>query len=524
MSSDPDPHATAPSTPDFATDERERFARRFLRFALKKDEQDDNPAVLARREAIRQQAETEIAQLRREFADHPMQNYDEMDSDARAAILNDLFKDVEITKVSDTCTNISINGVVEIDPTSLRLMAPHKRAEIFEAANMDKGSDAQIKALKKLGGPQRLRTDMHAAQGEAHLTGLAKGEHKKELEGLYARDGETHAGAYRAFDIGNKLSCYKEGTDAYELAKKSQAAMLSMAMTMAPQSLSEMVVNFEFAEMTFDASVKTRAQVVAQERVAAEQAAEVQKMRTDLARIDALRAQADVDRQALDDEERRIAAITPAKNQKKPRKALAKARVKQDKHDAYLQSLTPANIDAKESETRPVAITKLDKASATEALNAEMSDNEEARIAIVATMEATLRDYTEAVPLTDNASGSIDVVQNMEDITLNALVAARVAAGLRFGSDRTAGYHTLKHHGEMADTSEANSLGYDTDVKNKVAHYHNCARAAVESGEVIQSAVSQNGGESHLYKHRGVTAIVWMNKKKAGLATFFKKG
>lgn len=525
MSSNPDPHATASSAPETTTDEMDRFARRFLNFALKGSEQEDSPAVIERRAAIRQQAAQDMETLQQELRDHTIDGYDDMDADAIAADLNRVFgKVVTITKVSDTCSNISINGVVEMDPISLRLLAPHKRAEIFKAANMTNGSAEQAEALKKLGGPLRLRTDMHVSAGKTHLGSLVKPPHDETLNGLYAKDGENNAGAHRAFDIGNKLACYKEGTDAYKLARDSQGAMLNMAMTMDPQSLGEMVVNFEFAEMTFDAEADTRALTEATTRVAAEKASEVAKMRADLETKDQMLAEVEKTRQSLAAEAARIEAIEPPKARKKPQKLLSKKQRKLEKQEAYLRDLTPENIASLETTPRPVAISKPDKEAAKRALIDEISKNPEARDAMVAAMEATLKDYTDAVPLTGNEAGSTDVAQNMTDITLNARVASGAASKLRFGSNKTAGYHTLKHHDEMADTSEADRLDFPTDVQKKVAHYHQCARAAVADGTVIQSAVSQNGGESHLYKHRGVTAIVWMRKGKAGLATFFKKG
>ncbi len=550
MSSDPDPHITEPVEPktpssgDF-TDTMDRFVRRYAGFALKKKEKADNEAVVARRGAIVAQAKVDIAQLRSEFDAHPMPPKidpaafaDDPDGLAeayanRAAAVDAVFDAVTITPVSGTCPNVSINGVVEIDPESLRLMAPSKRQKIFDAANLEKGSAAQKDAISKLTGTLRLRTQYQVADGKAHLEKiLPEGPHKTKLGELYAADGEQNKGGHRAFDISNKIKTLKD--EARVVAEAKHGAMLTMALTLPCESLSEMVTNFEFAEMTFNGKVDDRAQEIANANAKLEKDKRVAEMRAQLTTKESQLEQLAEDKAAFDI---KFAAVTRAF--KDYEASLKEGEKRDSKHPAVqeyygmmgertklkhrqiaLDGLTEEAIREIEDTVEVVAPTSDD----IQAAALEVAGDDDARREMLAEMDAKLRDYTEAVPITGNAPAKVAVEMDRVDIALNAAVARGAASHLRFNSVKAAGYHTLKHHtkSEMADITEADKLRFDTPVQRKVAHYHDCARAAVASGEVVLSQVRQNGGEDHLYKHRGVTAIVWMNNNETGLSTFFK--
>ncbi|WP_108837228.1 hypothetical protein [Tateyamaria sp. Alg231-49] len=536
MSSDPDPQASAP--PAIPDEEMDRFTRRFLNFALKRNETETNQGVVDRRLAIREQATEDIRQLRAEFTAHEMKNYDAMTEGERAAELDRIFSDVTITAVPGAKT-ISINGVLEMDPASLRQLAPHKRNVLFAAAN-EADEDKRATALQYVSGKFRLRSKADAASGKTHLEGIVEGERADTLRELYEADSADKSGAYRAFDISNKLNALKKRSidpggakniQAYDDAVQKQRAMLAMALDAGPDNLSDMVVNFEFAEMTFDASVKEKAQAQAEARAAREHAEKVEEMRAAALTVEAQEAEIEKNAAALAESATQLGALLQKdfkqlEAEKKPLViAHGKAAAALKKQRAVVAALTPEAIDRFAATAHTVSVTPADTAAATTNLIANMTAGTDAgaQRETLEAMKATLTEYTNAVTETGNGAAKVGVELEVADISLNAAEARKVARSLRFSDNKAAGYHTLKHHNEMKKPSDAEGYEFDTEVKKKVAHYHDCARGAVENGDVVLSQLEQNGGEGHHFKYEGITAIIKMAKNEASMATYFKK-
>lgn len=535
MSSDPDPHLPPPM--DDAEDAvRHRFSTRFLGFAVLAKKKSSDKAVRIERQEFFKRVDADLARLQDEFARVPIGDFDEMTEDDRVAELERVFPGEPITAVPGS-TNISINGVLEMDPTSLRQLAPHKRDELFAAAKLPNGSAEQIAALKEVSDKYRLRSEIDAANGKAYLESIAGDAQKATLERLYTEDPKNKAGAFRAFDISNKLKGLRETADRtknkadidkYKGAEEKHSAMLAMALSMDPGTLSEMVVNFEFAEMSFDTEVKSRADAIAKQEAEAKRDADALERREMLGRIDEIkRKNAEEERQvdALKTKlgdllDKRFNELSSDEKQKVRDYRRRDKEMKKQKDIA--DSLTEDKIAEFESAPLLVEVTNAHKQAATKSFVAEMTGPESPeRTETIEELNVTLTAYTAAVGETGNSGGKATVTQNLADVTLNAAEARKVAASLYFSDDKTAGYHTMKHHKAIEKDSSFTAHTRPNTVENEVAHYHDRARKAVATGDIVLSHIEQNGGEGHHFNDGSLTAIVKMAKDKAGIATYF---
>lgn len=503
------------------SDTAEFFLRRYLNIAIDEPIPVNNDVVLKRIEDLKRIEKADSDKLKAEFQMHPFENYAAMDADTRTAAIQAVFPDQLIEKVDDTSNKVRINGLVDFDAIALRRMAPSQREKIFSTSKMPEDTVDQKEAkdveIKKLVGKMRLRMPHLADEGRVHLEGLLEPEHRAALLAHYNADTTKIEDQYRAWDILNKIN--DKDNEAIQLRERNrQRDTLKFAMDLTPTNLRDIVECFEFADLGIGTRINERALAIATARH--DQAHETQKQN---ARDRPARLERDIlEWEQIDREQRAILAQNgpDTKEGKAAQKQITSCDRRLPGMRIALGKARDVDPDAIPIETAPTSGSDLEKAQARDEVLEAIRDDPAARQLILVEMTQKFAEYVNAVTTTHNAAVNTPCALAFDDILPNANAAQAVADNLRFGANRAAAYHSLKHFKGINETDKTNT-DFGTPVENQVGNYHLSARATVKSGNCAKSAVGQNGGESHHFKGTPCTAIVWLDGTVAGLATYF---
>lgn len=520
---------------DVVTDPTQKyFLKRHLNFPVDVPVRRSDPQVAARLRDILRVEEADRDQLRAEDERFPLATYVEEKPDEKVRLLKEILgESVDIQISPDDDSKIRIGNTLDFDAVALRRIPPSDREAIIRATHLPQG-EARDAAMKDLIGKKRIRTPELAQAGQTHLISMLKGEMRDKLQRLFDSDQETIEGKYRAWDILNKIDD-NQSQEVQTREKRRQTSVLGLAMALEPSDLRDLVECFEFAELGVGELVDAQAQALMQERLEKESTgARLEAKKSKVARLtrtisdrecEVAPLQARLEEDIEPEERKQIIAKIEKLTLRLPgmREALAGAQkgvaelteeMEEEKRQAAAAS---AENDSDEDLVKP---SDGDKKSAKDAVFQKLEKDTSFRDKLVRDLTEKFEQYVAAVAATGNASGVADVAFKKDAIFPDTQAVVDAYSKLRFGSDRAAGYHSLKHFDEIEQGHKA-AQDFGDPIKNKVGNYHLSARQTVQEANCVNATVGQSGGESHHFKGRPCTAIVWSARGRAGLATYF---